>query len=190
MTMSHEQVWKAASKVLQGMLSPDLYSRWFVPIKSLALTYDTLTLGVANEFYQIWLQDNFLPLVREAVTQSAKRPMQVKFAVANGIKGDGKIGELPRPEKMPRTRAALDLNLNPRYTFESFVVGPNNNFAHAAALAVSQSPAKAYNPYPYGYGHEIQRQKPVLNERRRPLIGRLPPARYSLRGEPPITNAR
>ena len=147
MTMSHEQVWKAASKILQGMLSPDLYSRWFVPIKSLALTYDTLTLGVANEFYQIWLQDNFLPLVREAVTQSAKRPMQVKFAVANGIKGDGKIGELPRPEKMPRTRAALDLNLNPRYTFESFVVGPNNNFAHAAALAVSQSPAKAYNPF-------------------------------------------
>ena len=147
MTTGHEQMWKEASKVLQGMLSPDLYSRWFAPIKSIELTNDTLTLGVANEFYQIWLQDNFLPLIREAVTQSAKRLVQVKVAVAHGIKDSGKIPEVWHTEKKTFARAALDLHLNPRYTFDSFVVGPNNNFAHAAALAVSQSPAKAYNPF-------------------------------------------
>jgi chromosomal replication initiator protein len=147
MTTSHEQLWKDASKVLQGMLNPDLYGRWFAPIKSVELNRDTLTLGVANEFYQIWLQDNFLPLIREATTQVAKRPVQVRFAVALGSKDHRKPPTPARFEKNLPTRVAIDLHLNSRYSFESFVVGPNNNFAHAAALAVAQSPAKAYNPF-------------------------------------------
>jgi chromosomal replication initiator protein len=147
MTTSHEQLWKDASRVLQGMLNPDLYGRWFAPIKSVELNHDTLTLGVANEFYQIWLQDNFLPLIREATTQVAKRPVQVKLAIALGSKDNRKVPAPARFEKNGPTRVALDLHLNSRYSFESFVVGPNNNFAHAAALAVAQSPAKAYNPF-------------------------------------------
>jgi chromosomal replication initiator protein len=147
MTTSHEQLWKDASRVLQGMLNPDLYGRWFAPIKSVELNRDTLTLGVANEFYQIWLQDNFLPLIREATTQAAKRPVQVKLAIALGSKDNRKLPPPARFEKNGPTRVAIDLHLNSRYSFESFVVGPNNNFAHAAALAVAQSPAKAYNPF-------------------------------------------
>jgi chromosomal replication initiator protein len=105
-------------------------------------------LGVANEFYQIWLQDNFLPLIREAVNQASRQPLQVRLAVSQGLKVPP---ELPQPtttshEKRSPGRTDLDVKLNPRYTFDSFVVGPNNNFAHAAALAVAQSPAKAYNP--------------------------------------------
>ena len=147
MTTTHEQLWRDASKVLQGMLNPDLYGRWFAPIKSVGLNHDTLTLGVANEFYQIWLQDNFLPLIREATTQAAKRPVHVKFAIALGAKDNSKLAAPAHTERRGQARIALDLNLNSRYTFESFVVGPNNNFAHAAALAVAQSPAKAYNPF-------------------------------------------
>jgi chromosomal replication initiator protein len=143
---SHEQVWKEASKVLQGMLNPDLFTRWFVPIKPVEISDGALVLGVANEFYQIWLQDNFLPLVREAVNQSSKQPLLVKFVVAKGQKESALSREAVHPDKRPAVRPALDIRLNPRYTFDSFVVGPNNNFAHAAALAVSTSPAKAYNP--------------------------------------------
>jgi chromosomal replication initiator protein len=143
---SHEQVWKEASKVLQGMLNPDLFTRWFVPIKPVEISDGALVLGVANEFYQIWLQDNFLPLVREAVNQSSKQPLLVKFVVAKGQKESGLSRDPGHSDKRPAARPALDFRLNPRYTFESFVVGPNNNFAHAAALAVSTSPAKAYNP--------------------------------------------
>ena len=147
MTTSHDHVWKEACKALQGMLNPDLFNRWFVPIKPMEVREGVLVLGVANEFYQIWLQDNFLPLVREAVNQSSKQPLQVRFTVAHGVKD---LSTAPARattiDKRGAGRPALDLKLNSRYTFDSFVVGPNNNFAHAAALAVSQSPGKAYNP--------------------------------------------
>ncbi len=150
--MNHEQVWKQASKTLQGMLNPELFSRWFASIKPLDLADGILVLGVANEFYQIWLQENFLPLIREAVNQHSSLPVQIKFAVAQSLKPTAQAVPAPTWEKMPNTRPlGADLKLNPRYTFDGFIVGPNNNFAHAAAMAVGQAPAKAYNPlFVYG----------------------------------------
>ena len=148
MTTGHEQLWRDASKILQGMLNPELFNRWFAPIKPVEVNQNALVLGVANEFYQIWLQDNFLPLIREAVNQVSRQPLQVRLAVSPGLKLPA---ELPQPKELVAERRGtnkpdLNVKLNPRYTFDSFVVGPNNNFAHAAALAVAQSPAKAYNP--------------------------------------------
>src|ERR1700690_3685324 len=87
MTTGHEQLWRDASKILHGMLNPELFSRWFAPIKAVEVNQDTLVLGVANEFYQIWLQDNFLPLIREAVNQVSRHPLQVRFAIAPCWKG-------------------------------------------------------------------------------------------------------
>jgi chromosomal replication initiator protein len=135
------------------MLNPDLYARWFNPIQPLEIADDTLRLGVANEFSQIWLQDNFLSLVREAVNQAAQQPLQIKFVVAPNPTSESaarRADEQPASSDAP-SRPLLDSKLNPRYTFESFVIGPNNNFAHAAALAVAQAPARAYNPlFMYG----------------------------------------
>jgi chromosomal replication initiator protein len=147
MTKTSEQLWGEASSVLRAMLNPDMYARWFAPVKPVDLKDDVLVLGVANEFSQIWLQDNFLPLVREAVNQSSKQPLQVRFAVSSEVKSGLPSSPRSRSEKpAPPSRQALDGRLNQRYTFDTFVVGPNNSFAHAAALAVAQSPAKAYNP--------------------------------------------
>ena len=149
MTRSHDQVWKDACKTLQGMLNADLFSRWFAPIRALEIKEDTLILGVANEFSQIWLQDNFLPLVREAVNQISKEPLHIRFVVDASVTPPAKLPV--QPQRDAGIRPTLDIKLNPRYTFDTFVVGSNNNFAHAAALAVAQSPAKAYNPF-FMYG--------------------------------------
>ena len=144
--MSHEKIWRDASKYLQGLLNPELFDRWFAPIKALELKDGALVLGVANEFYQIWLQDNFLALIREAVQQAAQQPLQVRFALTHAAKVPGTPVPARPGSGKSSAQAAIDHKLNERNTFDSFVVGPNNNYAHAAALAVSQSPAKAYNP--------------------------------------------
>jgi chromosomal replication initiator protein len=148
MTTGHDQLWRDASKILQGMLNPELFNRWFAPIKPVEVNQDALVLGVANEFYQIWLQDNFLPLIREAVNQVSRQPLQVRLAVNQTLKAPAELAQptTVMAEKRGSTKPDLDAKLNPRNTFAGFVVGPNNNFAHAAALAVAQSPAKAYNP--------------------------------------------
>jgi chromosomal replication initiator protein len=152
MTKTSEQLWKDASNVLRGMLNPDMFSRWFAPVRPMELKDNVLILGVANEFSQIWLQDNFLSLVREAVNQSSKDPVEVRFVVTHGISaGPQSIKDLRSEKPAGPNRPPLDIRLNERYTFDSFVVGDNSSFAHAAALAVAQSPAKAYNPlFVYG----------------------------------------
>ena len=174
MITGHEQLWGAASKTLQEMLSPELFNRWFAPIKPLELRDGALVLGVANEFYQIWLQDNFLPLICEAVNQTAKEPLQIKFSIAQSLTDPGQVLARSTPERQTPARNPADIRLNPRYTFDMFVVGPNNNLAHASAHAVAQSPGKAYNPlFIYGgvglgkthlmqaIGHQANRNRKV-----------------------------
>lgn len=150
----HNKVWKDACGSLREMLSVEMFNRWFAPIKPIEQRDGTLTLAVANDFSRIWLQDNFLPLVREAVSKAAAAPMQVKFMVVAKAFGAG-ADESARSSTEKRSLAAADpmparsdseVKLNPRNTFDSFVVGPNNHHAHAAALAVAQAPGKAYNP--------------------------------------------
>jgi chromosomal replication initiator protein len=146
MTTGLDSTWKNAEKTLEKTLNPELFTRWIAPIRPVKLDHEELTLGVANEFYQLWLQENFLPLIREAVNQTSKVPLKVRLVVDHNAPPPAETPVVASPEKRSAGRTPLDLQLNPRYTFDTFVVGPNNNFAHAAALAVGQSPAKAYNP--------------------------------------------
>lgn len=148
MTRGAEALWRVAAKVLKGMLSAELFGRWFAPINPLSLNDGTLVLGVANEFSLIWLQDNFLPLIREAVAQAGGNAIQVRLCIAPQSRSTpnppAPVAAAPEPSA---ARYGSELPLNSRYTFESFVVGPNNEHAHAAALAVAQTPGKAYNPF-------------------------------------------
>jgi chromosomal replication initiator protein len=140
----HNKLWKDACGTLRTMLSAELFRRWFAPIQPLDLRDGSLVLAVANEFSRIWLQDNFLPLVREAVSKAAKAPTHVKFVVVAQVFNGATKPVAPVSESLaPRSS---DAKLNPRYTFDSFVVGPNSHHAHAAALAVAQAPGNAYNP--------------------------------------------
>jgi chromosomal replication initiator protein len=147
MTRGPEALWCAAAKVLKGMLSAELFDRWFAPINPLTLDGGTLVLSVANEFSQIWLQDNFLPLIREAVAQAGGNAIQVRLCVVQSRSAPNPPAPVATAPEPSAARVGHELPLNSRYTFEAFVVGPNNEHAHAAALAVSQTPGKAYNPF-------------------------------------------
>lgn len=174
MTKTADGAWRETCKVLQELLNPEMFKRWFAPIQPVEFSHGVLVLGVANEFQQFWLQDNFVSLIREAAQQSLRHPVDVRFVVVP----QGTPKPAPASPAKPTTPAqetaarSEEIKLNPRYTFDSFVVGPNNNFAHAAALAVAQSPAKAYNPlFIYGgvglgkthlmqaIGHQVLQQR-------------------------------
>ena len=155
------ELWRAACAHLRKRLHPDVFSRWIAVIEPKELSNDTLTLAVDNNFYQTWLEDNYLPLIRDAVSSVAQDPeLKIVFAVGKtpGVDPEEKdepvVDESRPPTRSthaPARRVMADPLLNPKFTFNDFIVGPSNNFGHAAALAVAQSPARAYNPlFMYG----------------------------------------
>ena len=133
------------------MLSGDTYNLWFAPLRVSSLENTTITLEVANDFCEVWLKDNYLGLLQDVLAVSSRRQLQVKFKVGSG---NGPAAPAPHPtqakkkaEPAPdRAAANHELGFNPKNTFDTFVVGNNNNFACAAALAVAQAPGKSYNP--------------------------------------------
>jgi chromosomal replication initiator protein len=152
MQTSAERIWSAAQEHLRSMLSGDIYNLWFAPLRACSQENDSITLEVANDFCEVWLKDNYLGLLRDVIALASGRQLQVKFKVGPGggpaapgaqpANARKKVAE-PAPE---RTGGNHDLNFNPKNTFDTFVVGNNNNFAYAAALAVAQAPGKSYNP--------------------------------------------
>jgi chromosomal replication initiator protein len=150
MQATADKIWTAAQQQLRSMLSADIYNLWFSPRRAHSLENDTLSLEVADDFCEVWLKENYLVLLQEVLTHVAGRPMLVKFKVVTGNMVAAPAGlnsaVKARNNDVPAEKNHGDLGFNPKNTFETFVVGNNNNFAHAAALAVAQSPGKSYNP--------------------------------------------
>ncbi len=146
-----KDIWDRACALLSEKLPKDVFERWIEVIAPMQLENDTLTLGVANDFYQTWLEENYLSLIGSALTATSGRKFAIRFAVdptqiplarKSENDDDAAVDNTPQPARSAHVGNAL----NPLYTFDNFVVGPSNNFAHAAARAVSESPARAYNP--------------------------------------------
>jgi chromosomal replication initiator protein len=141
-------LWNKAARHLQDILHPDVFSRWIAVIEPRSLEKNTLTLSVDNDFYQAWLEENYLPLIKNALTCVSESELKIVFTVSP--KSSKPVEAEPLKKKTIRERLSRKLHpaptLNPKFTFDSFIVGSSNNFAHAASLAVAQAPARAYNP--------------------------------------------
>jgi chromosomal replication initiator protein len=154
MQLSADTVWGAAQQQLRAMLNTDIYNLWFLPLKATALDEETLTLEVANDFCEVWLKDNYLGLIHDVLMQASSQNLKVKFHVnpdgagPNGLSApEAKTKAKPLAEPIEKNGPAVrELSFNPKNTFETFVVGENNNHAHAAAMAVAQAPGRSYNP--------------------------------------------
>lgn len=158
-----ENFWDAVKPELQTRFTEDVFNMWFQPMDCIQQTDTEVVLSVPNEFSAIWVQDNYLELISDKIRYVAGRPMQVFLKVLEssprinepeldlGISPKG--NEQTRPaesapslDRRRETRSTVGNFLNPKNTFENFVVGQNNNLAHAAAVAIANAPAKAYNP--------------------------------------------
>jgi len=141
-------LWEKLSAALKPQVSADTFKRWFSAVELIKATDDEVTFLVPNNIYQFWIESNHMAALQSAITIACGEPRTVRFLTASESNG-GEI-DLTAPEKLEfpaNTRSVgSGVSLNPRNTFESFVVGPNNQIAHAASLAVAQAPARTYNP--------------------------------------------
>jgi chromosomal replication initiator protein len=136
--LTAEKLWTEVSERLQGALNESTYRTWFSDAAGVDLSDESFVLRVSNDFTREWIEGHFLGLINAAVRDAAGSKLRVEFAVE-----ERKPRQRPKPdlEQPPRVEG-----LNPKYTFDSFVIGSSNRFAHAAALAVAEAPSQAYNP--------------------------------------------
>jgi len=152
MQISAEKIWNTAQEHLRVKLSRDTFNMWFAPLRPCVVDGQQLTMEAPNEFCEVWLKDNYLSLLQDAVAVAAGCRLQVKFKVTNVSQPTAPATvTVPIKTKSAETAAERangngDLHFNPKNTFESFVVGTNNNFCFAAAKAVAEAPGKSYNP--------------------------------------------
>src|SRR5271165_809207 len=153
MQETYNEIWREIASGIRLHLSADAFQRWFAAMELVQADETALTFRVQNTIYQFWIKSNYLNVVQSAAMSVLGSPREIKFRAADsemsGPVVDAHADRVSEP--LARTsnedpEGAIIHGMNPRNRFEAFVVGSNNEFAHAAALAVSQSPAKTYNP--------------------------------------------
>jgi chromosomal replication initiator protein len=147
--LSAEDLWEEISGRLKEALSDGTYSKWFGDVHELSLDGETLVLTVPSEFTRDWIEGHFLGLIGAAVRDIVgfERPLELRVAndtESSAEDGAGSEGVVPMVPRLPGRPESGGFNV--KYTFDSFVIGSSNRFAHAAALAVAEAPAQAYNP--------------------------------------------
>ncbi len=178
MILSAEQLWDEILNKLKEEMPKDSYELWFKPTRAVSFEDNLLNVQVPNRFFSKYLQERHKGKIEELLKVTTASEAQIIFT----IDPQSHIQEKERKdEEIEPTSIAADettfttMEFNPKYTFENFVVGPSNRFAHATAEAVANDPGKAYNPlFIYGgvglgkthllqaIGHYNKKQNPRL----------------------------
>ncbi len=141
-----QDIWDKACEQLKDKLGSASFESWILPLKAKPKDKHGLILEAPDQFFKEWVEEHYAAIIRETLKNAAKHDVAVEVKVSpSGVA----LNENSRLKEIigPMTKESRDpLNLNPRYTFENFVVGPSNRHAHAYCLAIAQSPAKDYNP--------------------------------------------
>ena len=186
------ELWERALDGLRDRLSLENFETWLAPVQCVGIEDETMVLKIPNRFYQDWITSHYLELIFETLAEQsgdlndAKVPTAVRWEVDEGLqrKVQEEIEEVQSVSStppaafsdlpdLPARRALLADDLKPKYSFDSFVVGPSNQLANAASVAVGEAPGKRYNPlFIYGgtglgkthlvnaIGHRILMDKP------------------------------
>jgi chromosomal replication initiator protein len=147
-----DDLWSAIAGRLKDTLTETAYDTWFGQARPASYAGDRLVVEVPNDFTRDWIEGHFLDLVTRAAGEATTNRAVVTFAVSDRpLSRQPSQSPPPEPplvarEPEPPLREAADAELSPKYTFDLFVIGSSNRFAHAAALAVAEAPAQAYNP--------------------------------------------
>lgn len=146
-----EVLWKNCLEEIEKQVLPENFNTWFTPTYPCSKNDRELTIAVPNRFYEKCLTENYMELIRNALEKVSNKRLEVRFRINSEVRDPSQKTESDQtPAKVielsPPTPRFDNGFLNPKYTFDKFVVGPNNQFAHAACQAVASNPAHNYNP--------------------------------------------
>jgi chromosomal replication initiator protein len=151
-------LWHQALAQIQNELPSQAYETWFQPTRAISSTETSLVVEVPSPFFRDWLTSHYSELITRTLQTLARASVKVDYAIASAeevlalaVATPTASSPVSRVSSVvwppPREASApTSSSLNSRYTFDQFVIGPSNHFAHAAALATAESPAKVYNP--------------------------------------------
>jgi len=174
MNTAVESLWEEVLSLFKPQLNDESFDLWLKPVKPLGLENGKMVVQVPNSFFADWLRDHYQTQLEELLRERSGEPVSLSFEV--GYSGPETAHAAPsRPPPAPRVIQAPQIEsfLNPRYTFDTFVVGHSNRFAQAASQAVAKDPGNAYNPLflyggvglgkthlMHGIGHHILKTNP------------------------------
>lgn len=147
-----ESFWDKSIKIIQGNISKHNFDTWMKPIKVAAIEDNCVRLTVPNKFFKDWLMDNYLAVIKNALHEVIGMDVDIHFLISKEKEKKPDAPVLPFNSSASHAAAKVAektknlTNLNSNYTFDRFVVGPSNQFAHAASIAVGKQPSKNYNP--------------------------------------------
>ncbi len=148
LTFEVGEIWQKALRIIEKQISKPSFETWLKPAKPLQLQNYTLFIEVPNDFAKDWLESRYYDLIKDSLEEVVNHEISLSFILPSSV-------DFVHADNLSGRTSAINRKnhddfgssyLNPRYTFDSFVVGNSNRFAHAAALAVAEAPAKSYNP--------------------------------------------
>ena len=138
--MTNTPEWNRVLEQIREVVSDVQYTTWFKPMKPIMIDQDHMLILLHDNFSVSVMKQRHRLMVQNAISISYGREIEIDFATEASMPAQNKPAPRPAKEEIP------ELMLNPKYTFDSFVIGASNRFAHAASLAVAELPADAYNP--------------------------------------------
>ncbi|MDD4767492.1 MAG: chromosomal replication initiator protein DnaA [Desulfotomaculaceae bacterium] len=133
-------LWEKTLKVLEKKINKNAFETWLRPLRPLGCHDNSIIIEVPNDFSRGWLSERYAPILKNVLQDITKQDISIQFFLSNEIMGM-QNNIFPKPAESFQSSP-----LNPKYTFDTFIVGNSNRFTHAACLAVSEAPAKSYNP--------------------------------------------
>ena len=169
-------LWQSALTALEGTFSKPVFEMWIKPIRLVSVTETDLVLSVQSNFARDWVENRLKSQIAKVLGDVFGAPVDLRFVVADAEERASAPAAAPQPPAYRANEDPRTNNLNTRYTFEEFVVGGNNTFAHAASQAVAGAPARAYNPLflwggvglgkthlMHAIGHRVMQDDPQAN---------------------------
>lgn len=147
MSLSKEiSIWDKTLLAIKDQVDEKSFNMWFKPLKFISSDKDILNVEAPSQLFADWINKNYRETIDKGLSAITDQKIKIEFSICRETKGKRMITK-QGPSLFDRHDTGLSVRFNPNYTFDKFVVGGGNQFAHAAAVAVANSPGKAYNPF-------------------------------------------